>query len=87
MFMYMHMPSVFPAAESCIVCPDEASPGSTRMCTYKIDESETAHVSVFIEHLDTGGNCSLYVNIMERVRHCNHIGLDITINNSYVTAI
>ena len=87
MFLHMHMPSIFPAAESYIMCPDKASPGSNVMCAYKVDELETAHVFVFVEHLDTGGNCSLYLNLTEAVRDCNHIGLNITSNISHVTMV
>ena len=81
------MPFLFPASESYITCPDKASTGSTVTCSYKVDELETAHVFVFVEHLDTGGNCSLYLNHMEAVRDCNHIGLNITYNISHVTVV
>ena len=87
MFLHMHMPSIFPAAESYIICPDKASPGSTVMCAYKVDELKTAHVFVFVEHLDTGGNCSLYLNPTKAVRDCDHIGVTITSNISHVTVV
>ena len=78
------MPSIFPAAESYITCPDKVSPGSTVMCAFQVDELETAHVFVFVDHLDTGGNCSLYLNHMVAVRDCDHVGLNII---SHVTVV
>ena len=69
------------------MCPGEASPGSTVTCAFQVDELETAHVFVFVEHLDTGGNCSLYLSHMEAVRDCDRIGLNITYNISHVTVV
>ena len=87
MFIHMHMSSIFPAAESYITCPDKASPGSNVTCAFQVDELETAHVFVFVDHLNTGGNCSLYLNPMKAVRDCNHIGLSISSNISHVTVV
>ena len=87
MFLHKHMPFLFPAAESYITCPSEASPGSFATCAFQVDELETPYVFVFVEHLDTRGNCSLYLNPMKAVRDCNHIGLSISSNSSHVTVV